>query len=385
MIKVERNITQEASFNLKVSDGKYFRFFLPFKKPIKNEFLNFSSEDFLGLNEKFNAVSLNNSTEHNVSTMYSNAIFSLKKIFNANISLFSDEAFVHKIVLQDLIAHDDFIVLDECANPNLKIAVKSLNDIGIPVGIIQNNSPEKLEEIIINRKKHHRKIWFAGQSIYPVPGKYAPLQSLKKLLEKYRQVHLFLDDAYSLGWVGSSGQGIVCNTFPNMERVVMVAALTKGFGSSGGAVAVSGINSECFGREIPQQGLKLHKLNSISHAAGLYNSEKIRSLQMQLGSRINHFHKLIKGHLPCVSDPSLPICFIATGLPEISHEICSSLIKEGIYISSALYPHSSIHQPGIKINITLKSSDNDIRTLACSLRDVYQKILRRNNKTISQF
>lgn len=385
MVKVEQNIIPEESSYLKASVCKYIWLISLFKKPAKNELLNFMVDDFLGINRRFKLAVVNNSCPNNPDlTTYSYLLSSLKRIFNANTLIFPDETIVHQIVLQKLVAPCDFIVLDEFANSNLKIAVKYLNNLGIPSETIQNNNPEKLEKIIIARKNHRGKIWFAGQSIYPVPGKYAQLHRLKALLEKHQQLYLFLDDAYSVGWYGSSGQGIVCSNFQNMEKVAMVAALTKGFGANGGAIVVSGINSKCLGEENPLQNLQLHNLNSIIQAAILHNTKEITLLQMQLRRRINYFHKLIKGHLPCLSDPSLPMCFIATGLPEISHEICSWLIKEGYYINSAVFPHSSIQQPGIKINITLENSDNDIKALVSVLKNAYQKILRRNNKTIEQ-
>lgn len=385
MIKVEQNIIPQESSNLKASIFKYVWLISLFKKPVKNEFLNFTVDDFLGINWRFKSSVVNNSGPNNTDiTTYSYLLSSLKRIFNANTIIFPDEAIVHQIVLQKLVAPSDFIVLDEFANSNLKIAVKYLNNLGISSETIHNNNPEELDKIIIARKNHRGKIWFAGQSIYPVPGKYAQLHKLKALLEKHQQLYLFLDDAYSVGWYGSSGQGIVCNNFQNMERVAMVAALTKGFGASGGAVVVTDIQSECLGGDSQLKSLQLRNLNSIIQAVKLHNNGEIISLQMQLQRRIKNFHNLIKGHLPCLSDPSLPLCFIATGLPEISHEICSRLIKEGVYINSAVYPHSSIHQPGIKINITLENSDNDIKTLASALKNAYQKVLRRNNITFEQ-
>lgn len=378
MIKLDRNTIQQGNCSLKTLDDKYFRIFSSaFKERDKIEYLNFADEDFLGLNQRFKKENLNYKTPiDNVSQLCSSVALSLQKVFDGKVLLVEDESFVYTIILQNLINENDFVILDEFANPSMKIAVKNADNSGIPSKIIQNNNLENLEEIIINRKNKPGKIWFVGQSIYPVPGKFVQLQTLKKLLQKYRQLHLFLDDSNTLGWFGSRGQGVVCSTLKDMQRVVMIAALTKGFGAIGGAIVASGVNSDRLGIGISQRDFLFDNLNRILHTSELFLNDEVSSLQVQLRSRINYFHRLVKGHLPCISDPSLPICFIETYLPEISHEICSSLLKRKIYVSSAIYPYSSVYQPGIRINITLRHSEKEIRELVRALKDVYKDILK---------
>lgn len=360
-----RNVIRSESCAMEVTKSEYFR--------TGNEFRNFSIHDFLGLNRKFksDAVYAINSND-NVQSEYSDTLSQLRKVFNANLSLFHDESSVHQSVLEKVITPDDFIVMDELSNTNLKIAVKHLNNLGVKSENISGNDLEKLSQIIISRSSHGGKIWFAGQSIYPVPGRYFPLSAFKQLMDQYSNLHLFIDDSYSLGWSGIKGEGFVYSNFANLQRVIIVTSLTKG---------LEPIQEHWLFRKLILCLLKMRikknwsisNLKQIGRIADLLNSNEISSLQMQLSSRIKYFHKVLKGQLPCVSDRSLPLCYLPVHLPGMCQEISAKLIEEGFYIGSAMYPHAHVDQPGLKINITLNNTENDIKKLIISLKNSYSK------------
>ncbi len=335
-------------------------------------FVNFSTDDFLGLNRKFRTYEARNThLNDDALSEWCTVISSLKRIFKSNILLFPDESSVHCLLLQNLVTSHDFIVMDELANPNLKIAVKHLNNLGIKSRTISLDNLEKLTKIITERSKINGKVWFVGQSIYPTPGKFSQLTVLNHLLEKYKNLYLILEDSYGLGLFGSLGEGIVYSTFQNLQRVVIVAALTKGFGAGNGAVAVSGIESSFFKEDFNTQGWTVQNLNQIFEISNLINNNEIVALQEQLMKKIKFFQKLIQDNLFYENDPALPLCFIPVRLPQMCHVICSNLLKEGLYVSSAIYPHTSMEHPGIKINITIDHTENDLKKLAVAFKDCY--------------
>lgn len=378
MAKVIRNSIQQYNCILKSFESKYFQFFhTPINENKKEDFLNFSTDDFLGLDEKFKLKSVSSNQEPSKLQAYSSTVQLLQKIFNSEIRIFSNEATFHHFTLRNLVTDSDCILMDQNSNPNLKIAIKSLDNQGIPVFILKNTTAGELEAIISAQKRQNGKIWFAGQSIYPVPGKYAPLQILKTKLEKFSQLHLYLNDSYSLGWYGWSGKGVVCSTFGNMEKVVMVSSLAKGFGAKGGIMVSKNINSQNFAEEILHKDFITDNLTHISHNSEFFLTDRINIIQAQLRSQTSYFYNLIKDHLPCISHTSLPVLFIATYTPKNTYEVCSRLLNRGIYVTSAVYPHSNVNQPGIKINITLKHSRKNLKTLAQALRDVYKNIYKK--------
>jgi 7-keto-8-aminopelargonate synthetase-like enzyme len=368
IIKFVRNVIQSESSWIKGPNSKYSR--------TRNEFLNFSTCDFLGLNSRFKTGTVNvTNSNGNVLSEYSNALSSLQNVFKTRISLFSDESSAYHSVLEKVISPNDFIVWDESSNTNLKIAIKHLKNIGVNSQSIPGNDLEKLSEIIVSKSSHRGRIWFAGQSIYPVPGKYIHLPALKRLMDQHNNLYLYLDDSYSLGWSGTNGEGVVYSEFPNLQRVIIVASLTKGFGANTGAIAISE-NETFFLEKLNSKGWSIPHLTQIGRISALLNSSETSSLQGQLKSRINYFHKALQGQLSCVSDRNLPLCFIPVRAPEMCHDICKMLIKEGFYVSSAVYPHSSQNQPGIIINLTLNHTENDILKMVEALKASYSKALK---------
>merc|ERR1719408_372422 len=84
-----------------------------------------------------------------------------------------------------------------------------------------------------------RKIIVIVEGIYSMEGHFCRLREIVALKKKYR-AYLYLDEAHSIGAVGSSGRGVTeLLGVPTREVDVMMGTFTKSFGSAGGYVAAS--------------------------------------------------------------------------------------------------------------------------------------------------
>lgn len=378
MIKVKQN-TLEPDRTLKLNNAFTFNSNELCKKDLEEkEVENFATDDFLGINRKFKLVNENNKPAINSLTAQTYIKNSLQKIFNNNIAFWPDETLIHPEILNLIIKENDLIVLDDLVNPTLRLAVMQLHRNNI--FIIRHNNLEKLDDLAKSHTKTKSNIWYVAQSIYPVPGSKLPLKKINKLLENYNRLFCYVDESYSLSWTGKKGKGLFSGNIDHPERLVLTASLTKGFGANAGAVAVSnqpGLSPALAGQD------GCNNIQSIMYAADLHGSEELNLLQLQLQNNINYYHSLIDGRLPCKSDRELPISFIAGGLPEICHEICSEMLKEGFYVSSAIFPHASIKQPGIKININASQTKKHIKEMTEVLKEAYHTALKKRNKTLT--
>ena len=378
MIKVKQN-TFRSVFKIKHINNLLFNS-LGFrdKQDEEKEFINFATDDFLGINRKFRQKghvkhqSINTFTEGNY------VINSLQKIFNSKLTFFPDETMVQQEILNQIIKQNDLIVLDELVNPTLKLAVKQLHYNKILT--VGNNDLEKLEELVNTQYLKGHNIWYVAQSVYPVPGTAIPIKKINILLRKYNHLFCYIDESYGLSWSGTGGRGLILENVNSLEKLVVSAYLTKGFGANAGAVAISNNPEFSLISKINEIG---SNIQSLSFAADLHNSDELILLQSQLQENISYYHGLIGGHLPCISNPELPVSFVAGGLPEVCHEICSQMLKEGFYVSPAIFPHASIKQPGIKINISASQTKKHIKNMTDALKQAYNITLKKRNKTLT--
>ena len=77
----------------------------------------------------------------------------------------------------------------------------------------------------------------AVEGIYSMEGEICNLAEVSAVCKKYR-VYLYLDEAHSIGALGSTGRGICehCGV-PTSDVDVMMGTFTKSFGGMGGYIA----------------------------------------------------------------------------------------------------------------------------------------------------
>ncbi len=94
--------------------------------------------------------------------------------------------------------------------------------------------------IIDGQPRTHRpwkKILIVVEGIYSMEGEMCPLKEIVAIKKKYR-AYLFVDEAHSIGAIGSSGRGITEHAKVNPADVdILMGTFTKSFGAVGGYIA----------------------------------------------------------------------------------------------------------------------------------------------------
>jgi 7-keto-8-aminopelargonate synthetase-like enzyme len=51
------------------------------------------------------------------------------------------------------------------------------------------------------------RIWLIIDGLYSMFGDFAPFEELARMLDRWPQLHLYVDDAHATGWLGTHGRG----------------------------------------------------------------------------------------------------------------------------------------------------------------------------------
>jgi serine palmitoyltransferase len=141
-----------------------------------------------------------------------------------------------------LTSHGDLIISDELNHTSI---VNGARASGAAIRVFRHNDIVHLEEIvreaIIRGRPRTRRPWgkimVIVEGIYSMEGEYCDLASIVTVCKKYG-VHVYLDEAHSIGCMGATGRGISEYCGVNTADIdIMMGTFTKSFGGMGGYIA----------------------------------------------------------------------------------------------------------------------------------------------------
>lgn len=129
---------------------------------------------------------------------------------------------------------EDLILYDELSHNSL---VQGCVLSGARRIAFKHNDVEHCEQLIADNLHKYQKILVAVEGAYSMDGDLAPLQDFVRLRQQY-PVLLFVDEAHSLGTVGTTGRGIseYAGVSPN-DVDFWMGTLSKALASNGGYIA----------------------------------------------------------------------------------------------------------------------------------------------------
>jgi len=292
-----------------------------------------------------------------------------------------------------LVGDSDAVIMDAQVHDSVQTAVQLLRARNIRVELVRHNRLDMLEQRIRSLKDSYRKIWFMADGVYSMQGDYAPMRDLYKLLDKYDQLHLYLDDIHGMSWAGQHGTGYVMSQVHYHERLYLTTGLTKAFGVAGGLLVYpreselqlvrNTSKAFIFSIQMPPM-----VLGAVIASAKIHLTDEIYTMQNQLKDKINYFNSKANSlQLPLINETDSPIMFIGVGKPETGYNMVRRLMNEGYYVNISVFPSVSYNNTGLRIPInnklTIQDIDGILETIAeqlplaledsnASLNDVYK-------------
>jgi 7-keto-8-aminopelargonate synthetase-like enzyme len=223
-----------------------------------------------------------------------------------------------------------------------------------------------LEEAIVRLSKTHDRIWYVLDGLYSMLGDFAPMKAIAALLDKYPQLHVYIDDAHSTSWIGERGHGHALDQLADRSRVVVALSLNKAFGAGGGALVFATAEDRlrvrhCGGPMLFSGPLQPPLLGAALASAKLHLSPEFADLQQGLTRRIDHAHELSdKLGVPFSVVDRTPVVFIRCGPAGVTFELAKALRNEGVYACISVYPAVPMDQSGLRFTLSLHNTFEDI-------------------------
>jgi 7-keto-8-aminopelargonate synthetase-like enzyme len=273
----------------------------------------------------------------------------------------------HIATLPVMVEDGDAVIIDRFAHASLHLAISLLRS--IPVHVSAHNRMDLLEEKIAQLAPKHRRVWYVFDGLYSMLGDFAPVVQVARLLEKYPNLHLYVDDAHSTSWTGTDGRGYALERLPDRTRVIVALSLNKAFAAGGGAVVFSNPEDrlrvrQCGGPMLFSGPLQPSVLGAGVASAKLQLRHDFAELQARLIERITLAHALARDLGITLGSADLtPIVFVCCGHESLAFELTSALRQEGFYVCLACFPAVPKDQAGIRFTLSLHNTAEDITRL----------------------
>lgn len=251
-----------------------------------------------------------------------------------------------------LVGRDDTVILDKLAHASLIDAAKLS---GATLRVFPHNDLRKLEKLLTTAKG---RILIVTESVFSMDGDQCPLSDIVELKEKHKAL-LFLDEAHSVGILGPNGQGLAEQLSLQQHIDFQMGTLGKALGSAGGYLAAS--------REWID--LLINKARSFIYSTAPPPSQAAASLaayellETQEGKDLRQkLHENLAAF-----DAASPIIPIMIGDNEAALAASHSLLENGFLVPAIRYPTVPRGTARLRITISASHTPDQISALQKSL------------------
>jgi 8-amino-7-oxononanoate synthase len=347
-----------------------------------NKFLNFSSNDYLGLAndpllkeaaskavEKFGAGAGASRLICGSLAPFHELEESLAAFKKTEAALTFSTGYAAAIgTICALLGKDDIIVIDKLVHACIVDAARLS---GAKLRVFDHNDLNDLEKILIwadkNSKaesgKRKAETLVVTESIFSMDGDAAPLREIVELKNRYG-AWLMVDEAHATGIIGKNGRGLAKELGVSGQIEIQMGTLGKALGTSGGYVCgsrtlidflVNRARSFIFSTApVPAAAAAAHSAIEFIQSA---NGEKRRKILWQRIGKLNSELKIKNSKLPSAIIP------ILIGDETKAVELASSLREQHIFIPAIRYPTVARGAARLRVTLTAAHSSEEISQL----------------------
>jgi hypothetical protein len=257
------------------------------------------------------------------------------------------------------------------------MAVNMIKPTGVQVEMIRHNDLKALEEKIIKLRSHKKHIWYMADGIYSMYGDKAPVKEVHALMEKYPELHFYVDDAHGLGLYGKNGTGYVLTQAPMHSRQIIATSMAKAFATGGGILIFP--NEKWLNRVRIAGGPMLTSgpiqpsaLGVAVRCAKIFLSDEINELQQQLQDNITYTNLLLEKYgIPVISDSDSPVFLVMASLPKVAYNILERMAKNGYFMNLGIFPAVPLKNTGVRFTITRLHTFEQIEEMVIALKNAF--------------
>jgi 8-amino-7-oxononanoate synthase len=248
---------------------------------------------------------------------------------------------------------EDLILYDELSHNSL---VQGCLLSGARRIAFKHNNVEHCEQLIAENQHKYQKILVAVEGAYSMDGDLAPLRDFVRLRQQY-QVLLFVDEAHSLGTVGTTGRGISEYAEVSPSDVdFWMGTLSKALASNGGYIAGKQALIDYLKYTTPGfvYSAGITPANAAAALASLELLDQSNQSVLRLQENANYFRKQALGHkLDIGPSADTPIVPVIIGDSEKTIQVADQLFRAGINVHPMFYP--SVPQGEVRLRFFISS------------------------------
>ena len=297
----------------------------------------------------------------------------LRRMFEAPVIVPTTTTLAHLSCLPLVVDSESLAIIDAQAHASLHLATQVLKGGGIEVVSVPHNDLEALEEAIAQADGRYRKIWYLADGVYSMHGDVAPMEGIRRLLDTYDRLWLYVDDAHGVGWAGRHGRGVVLEQIPMHERMIVAVSLVKSIGAGGAALVFP--NEELAARVQIAAGpmtfsgpLQPSALGAAIASCDVMLSDELVEIRSRLDEQIDLVLRLGRElGLPFAAWDRTPIWFLHIGRNDDMLEVARRVLADGFYVNVASFPAIPMGHAGIRFTHTVANDLEQIQALLESM------------------
>ncbi|MGA9521719.1 MAG: bifunctional aminotransferase class I/II-fold pyridoxal phosphate-dependent enzyme/GNAT family N-acetyltransferase [Myxococcaceae bacterium] len=290
--------------------------------------------------------------------LYKNVEEQISELFGAPTLATPTTTLGHLAAIPVLVNEHDAIILDHQVHASVQMGATQARAAGATLEVIRHGDLGRLEELVDTLVKKKRHVWHMVDGVYSMYGDLPDADLLTRLLEKYEQFHLYVDDAHGMSVDGKHGRGVHFARMPHHPRMIVATSFAKAFAAGGGCIVFP---TDELRQRVRMCGspltfggpLQPPMLGAILANTSIHLSPEIETLKAELRARIDHLNELlIARDLPLLARNHGPIFFLRTGPLRLAWNIAARLRRQGIYVNVSAYPTVPMKRSGIRLSVT---------------------------------
>lgn len=276
-----------------------------------------------------------------------------------------------------LVGKDDIVIIDKLVHASIVDAAKLS---GAKLRVFDHNDLNDLEDKLkwANQKARSQKpearILIVTESIFSMDGDAAPLREIVTLKEKYG-AWLMVDEAHATGIIGENGRGRADELGVGNQIEVQMGTLGKALGASGGYICGSRVLIDFLANRARSFIFSTAPVPAAAAAATagiqIVRSAEGETLRQKLFGRVTEFNSKSK-----VQGSKFPSAIVPLILGDEAKTVAAAtqLREQNIFVPAIRFPTVARGAARLRVTLTAAHSAADVAELARALDDLKSEI-----------
>lgn len=295
----------------------------------------------------------------------------LSEAMGAYVLVAPSTTLAHLAALPVLVGDRDLVLVDQFAHASIHMATDLITD--VPIELLRHNRMDVLEQRLVEAGDQHDRVWYICDGVYSMLGDFAPFAELSALMQRFPKLHLYVDDAHAMSWIGRHGRGAALSQLASLDRVVVAVSLSKAFGAVGGALALPTAElrdriRRCGGPMIFSGPIAPSGLGSALASAKLHLRPEFEEMQGELQERMALAgDRMTAAGLDLATDARTPVRVLHYDSVPEAQAVVRAMRERGFFMCISTFPAVPVNKPSVRFTISRHNSLEDIRDMTDSL------------------